>query len=312
MVKQKYSLALSLSIGFHVALALFLFLGDFSPEHKPIAQQQANMQPIQAVAVEKSVVEEKIKQIQKQKNDAIKAERKRIKDIEERAKQAKKAQAEEQARIKNLEQQRKKKAAEKKQAEAAAKKAADDAAKAEKLRKVKAAAEQAKAEKAAAAAKLKRIKEKEAAEKAEALKKKQEAERKKAEAEAKRKAAEAKERERQEKLLAEQMAAEMAVRQQARNQQILTEVEKYSAIYQSLIHQNILGDAETFKGKKCTVTISLTIEGSIKYVTVNGGDKYTCDATEKAIWRVNRFPMSSQSDVNRELMNVNLTFSPQT
>lgn len=302
-MEKKYIIALSLSILLHLGLAVFLFAGDFSVKHKPTPMPNAEVSPIQAVAIDKSQLEARVNQLKKQKSDAKAAEQKRIKALEDRAAKAKAKRAKEQERIKSLEKQRKKKEAEKKKADAAAKKAKAIADKAEKSRKQK-VAEQKKAEQAAAKAKAKRLQEEKAAEKAAKLRKQREEEKK-------RKAREAKERELQEAMLAEQMAAEMAQRQQARNQQVMTEVSRLTAQYKSLIYGNILGDAELLKGKQCIVTISLTLEGKIKYVTVNSGEKYICDATEKAVYRVNRFPMSESEDVNRQLMNVKLTFSPQ-
>ena len=103
------------------------------------------------------------------------------------------------------------------------------------------------------------------------------------------------------------MAEDMANRQQARRQQMMTEVEKYTGIFYGLILRNLQGE---HKGNSCSVTVHLTLEGSIKYVVVNSGGKIICDATENAVYRVNKFPMSEDVDVNKELVEVKLTFAP--
>ena len=147
--------------------------------------------------------------------------------------------------------------------------------------------ERQQADKAASDARAKRLKEEVAAKKAENLRKKKAAERKRKEQEARERAA-------QQKLLAEQMAEDMANRQQARRQQMMTEVEKYTGIFYGLILRNLQGE---HKVNSCSVTVHLTLEGSIKYVVVNSGGKIICDATENAVYRVNKFPMSK--DVKR-------------
>lgn len=289
---SKYSNSVALSFAIHIVLAAILLFGDFSPPLKqtPIA---AKMEPIQAVIVEKSAVDTQINKIKKQQAD----EAKKLKDLEESIAAAKAKRKNEEQRIKNLERERKKKAQEKRAADSAAKKAKANAA--DKLRKQK-ELERQQADKAASDARAKRLKEEVAAKKAENLRKKKAAERKRKEQEARERAA-------QQKLLAEQMAEDMANRQQARRQQMMTEVEKYTGIFYGLILRNLQGE---HKGNSCSVTVHLTLEGSIKYVVVNSGGKIICDATENAVYRVNKFPMSKDVDVNKELVEVKLTFAP--
>ena len=306
MVKEKYTVAIILSVSLHLALAAILLFGDFTTEHKPTPQLQATVQPIQAVAVNKSELESRVNQLKKQKADAKAAELKRLKELEDRAKKAKQERAREQERIKRLEADRKRKEREKRQADLAAKKAKADADRAEKARKQK-EDERKKAEQAAAVAEKKRKAEELAAQKAEELRKKQEAERKRKEAEAAAKAKAEKERQLQEQMLAEQMAAEMQAINQLKSQQVQGEIEKQKAIFSSLIQQNTLED-ESFKGKKCTVTVNLTSQGSVKYISVKGGDKFVCDAIKNGAYRVGTFPMTNNPDVDNQLMQFDLTF----
>lgn len=286
----------------HVALAVFLLFGDFSHTPKPTPAPAQEISPIQAVAIDKNKLEAKVNEIRKEKAAAKAAEQKRLRDLEQQAADAKKKRAQEQAKIKQLEQQRKRKEAEKKKADLAAKKAKAKAAEAEKLRKKK-EVEQKKAEKAAADAKAKRIKQEQAAKKAEELRKQKEAERK-------RKEREAKERAMAEQMLVEQMEAEAAQRQKARSQYVQTEKQKYAQLYRNLIASNLIGDEQLLRDKSCTITIHLSLSGRIKYVDVNAGEKQICDATKRAALRVNQFPMSDDEDLNRELMDIRLTYSP--
>ncbi len=291
-MSSKYSNSVALSFAIHIVLAAILLFGDFSspPKPTPIAAQ---MEPIQAVMVEKSAVDAQINKIKKQKAD----EAQKVKDLEESIAAAKAKRLKEAKRVKDLERQRKKKAQEKKAADSAAKKAKANAV--DKLRKQK-ELEKQQADKAASDARAERLKAEAAAKKAEDL-------RKKKAAELKRKEQEARERAAQQKLLEQQMAEEMANRQQARRQQMMTEVEKYTGIFYGLILRNLQGE---HKGNSCNVTVHLTLEGSIKYVVVNSGGKIICDATENAVYRVNKFPMSNDVDVNKELVEVKLTFAP--
>lgn len=293
-MSSKYSTPLALSFAIHIVLAAVLLLGDFSLPPKP-TQPSAQAEPIQAVVVDRGKVEAQINKIKKQKAD----DAKKLKDLEDSIATAKTKRKNEELRIKNLERQRKKKEQEKRAADNAAKKAKAKANAADKLRKQK-ELEKQRADKAAADARAKRVKEEAAAKKAEDLRKKKAAERK-------RKELEARERAEQQKRLEQQMAEDMANRQQARRQQMMTEVEKYTGIFYGLILRNLQGE---HKGNSCSVTVHLTLEGSIKYVVVNSGGKIICDATENAVYRVNKFPMSDDVDVNKELVEVKLTFAP--
>lgn len=286
----------------HVVLGLVLLFGDFSHEVKETPMPANEISPIQAVAIDKSKLEARVNKIRKQKEVEKAAETKRLNDLEKRAADAKKKRAQEQAKIKKLEQQRKKKEAETKKANLAAKKANAQAKEAEKLRKAK-EVERKKAEYAAADAKAKRLKQEEITKKAEELRKQKEAMRIRQEKAAK-------ERELAEQMLQEQMEAEASARQKARSQYVQTEKQKYALLYRSLISSNLIGDDQLLRGKICKVTIHLTLTGKIKYVDVNSGEKYICDATRTAALRVNQFPMSDDEDLNRELMDIKLTFSP--
>ncbi len=301
---QKYTSALAVSIGLHLALAFVLFFGDFTNEHKatptPTAQK---MEPIQAVAVDRSKVEAHVKRLKKEKDDAKAKEKKRIKDLEERAASAKRKRAKEQQRIKDLEKQRKKKELEKRKADDAAKASKAKADAAEKQRKKKELEKQT-AEKAAADAKARRLKEEAATKKAEELRKKQAAERK-------RKEQEAKERALEEQMLAEQMQAEMAERQKARSKQVMSEIDRFTALITQTIQRNLLTDRDTMEGKSCKLTISLAPSGFVTNVVPGVGDRTVCAAAKNAIYKAGTLPVSKDPQVFKEMSTISLTVVPE-
>jgi len=296
-VSSKYSVPIALSLAIHSVLGAVLLFGDFSslPKPTPTAVQ---MEPIQAVAIDKSKVEAQINKIKKQKAD----DAKKLKELEKRVAAAKNKRIKEEQRIKNLEKQRKKKEREKKAADSAAQKAKAKANAADKLRKQK-EKEKKLAEKAAADAKAKRIKEEQAAKKAEQLRKKKAAERKRKEQEARERAA-------QQKLLEQQMAEEMASRRQARRQQMMTEVGRFQALIAQAIQRNFLIDEATMKGKSCKLTISLAPSGFVTNVVIGKGDRAVCDAAKNAVYKAGTLPVSKDPEVFKEMRTISLTVAP--
>ncbi|MCO4798536.1 MAG: cell envelope integrity protein TolA [Colwelliaceae bacterium] len=291
--------AISLSLALHTSLVLVLVLGDFSahpPKPTPMAVQ---VKPIQAVAVDRSKIEAQVNKLKKKKAD----DAKRLKALEDQASAAKRKRIKEEARIKNLEKQRKKKEREKKAADAAAKKATAKANAAEKLRKKK-EQEKKRADKAAADAKAKRLKEEKAAKEAEKRRKK------KAE-EKKRKEREAKERAVQEQALANQMAEEMATRQKARQQQMMTEVGRYTALITRAIQSNLITDKASMENKSCKLTIKLAPSGFVINVISGNGNRIVCDAASKAVYKAGKLPVSKDPEVFEKMRTISLTVVPE-
>lgn len=281
----------------HVALAMVLLFGDFSSSPKP-TPTAVQMEPIQAVAIDKSKVEAQINKIKKQKAD----DAKKVKDLEKRVAAAKNKRLKEEQRIKNLEKQRKKKEQEKKAADTAAKKAKAKANAADKLRKQK-EREKKQADKAAADAKAKRLKEEQAAKKAEQLRKKKAAERKRKEQEARERAAE-------QKLLEQQMAEEMASRQKARRQQMMTEIGRFTALITQTIKRNLITDRSTMEGKSCKLSISLAPSGFVTNVVTGQGDRTVCEAAKNAVYKAGTLPVSKDPEVFKEMRTISLTVAP--
>lgn len=297
--------AIWLSVILHLGIIAVLFMGDFTSVKKPkqnmsVAQE---VKPIEATVIDGAKLKKAINKIKKQKADDKAAEKKRIKDIEKRASDAKKRRAKEEARIKKLEKQRKVKEQEKKRADKAAKEANAKAAKADKVRKQK-EQEKKKAEDAAAQARSKRLKAEAAAKKADDLRKKQIDDRKRREKAAADKAA-------QEKQLAEQMAAEMATRNKARQQQMMSEIQRFAALITNVIDQNMINDRSTMEGKSCKLLISLAPSGFVTQVRLVSGDAVVCEAAKRAVYKAGTLPVSKDPEIFKEMRNIDVTVVPE-
>ena len=199
----------------------------------------------------------------------------------------KREQAQAQAQARELEAQRKKK-----EAQAAAAK-----------RKRAAEAKQAREKKQAEEAEFKRQKQLEqlAAQK-EQQRKEREA---KAKADAERKKKEAAENAEMERIMQEQLAQEQAAQQQRRRAQVLTEVERYTALIQQTIKRNLYND-DSFKGKVCRLNIKLATTGFVTSIRILGGHDALCRAAESAVRRAEELPVSDAPDVYEQLKDINL------
>lgn len=303
-VNSTYAKALWLSLALHIFLFVGLFAGDFSSDPKPVPEQTSqSAEPIKAVVIDKAKFEQAVNKLKKQKSQEQDAEKKRINAIEKRASDAKKRRVREQARIKKLEKQRKQKEQEKIKADNAAKSSKAKAAKAEKIRKQKEQEKQT-AEKAAALAKSKRLKEEADAKTAEDLRVKKIADRKRQEIAAKEQAI-------QDAMLAEQMASEMANRNKARQQQVLTEVQRFSALIKQSINRRMITDRSTMADKSCKLTITLAPSGFVIDVKVGQGDKVVCDAANIAIGKAGTLPVSQDPEVFKEMRKIVITVEPK-
>ena len=273
-----------MSIFLHAVLVAVLFLGDFTTETKPknnmaVAQE---VEPIQATVIDADKLQKAINKINKQKADDKAAEKKRIK---------------------KLEKQRKKKEQEKTLADNAAKESAAKAAKADKIRKQK-ELEKQKAEDAAALARTKRLEAEAAAQKADDLRKKKIAERKRQEKAAADQAI-------LEQQLADQMAVEMATRNKARKQQMMSEIQRFAALITSVIDQNMINDRSTMEGKSCKLLISLAPSGFVTKASVVSGDAVVCEAAKRAVYKAGTLPVSKDPEVFKEMRNIDVTVVPE-
>ena len=258
-----------------------------------------------------------------------KAEEERIRKLKEQ--QAKEAKAAREAEKQRVQKEKERKAEEervRKEKERATKLEAERKAKQEAIKKAeqerlakqaaiaKAEKERIAREKAAKEAKEKARLEREAAEKAE----KERIAKEKAAREAKEKARKEKERlQRLERERKEQedalndifsgLETEVNQNSSARNQFIADELARMSSIYTQNIQRKLIKD-DYLLGKECRVNIKLIPTGSdmlVSGVTVMGGDSRVCAAAKSAIAKVGSFPKSSESAVNEQLKNINLT-----
>lgn len=297
--------ALAKSLGLHLVIVVMLvFSADFSskPEMVTVSLQNDGVAPVEAVAIDQTALNERVAQMQQQREAERAAEEKRIRDLERRAAQAEKARADEEARLKRVADEKRKADAEAKKAQAAAaearKKQQQEAAKAKQAEQARIAKEQErkKAEEAAKAAEQKRLAEQKAAEEAAAERERQ--------AELARRQAE------QERAMQEQMAKEAQARAAARARQAATEVQRYTALIRDAIQRNLLVD-ESMRGKSARINIRLATSGFVTNVTYVSGDRVVADAAIRAVNRAGTLPVSPDPDVYNQLKDITLTVEPR-
>ncbi|QIZ76349.1 cell envelope integrity protein TolA [Ferrimonas lipolytica] len=311
MNKDKAALGLPITgaIFLHIGVvALLMFSVDFSHQPKPQPSSATAAPIVKATMVDQAKVQAQVERIKKQEQAQRAAENKRQQELERQLAEAKRKNKAEQENLKQLEQKKKRQQAEVKKAEEAAKQA--KLKKDAEEKKAKQAAEQRRKEEQAQKAAEQKRKD------AEALARKQEADRKakeqaaaaerkrKAEEEAARKAKEAA-RLAAEAELAAQMAAEQTELNQARQQQVLTEVQRYSILIRQAIKRNLRSDPNTI-GKECQVRLSLAPDGFVFSSKVLGGDANLCRATEAAIRAAGNLPVSPEADVYEQMKEINL------
>ena len=307
---------LAKSVGLHLALVLGLFISTLSFWPKPteiMLSGEAGLSadappppppaPVEAVAIDKQALEQRVAEIKKQQDDTRKAEEKRIRDLERRAKEAENSRTAEEARLKRV-------AEEKRKADAAAQASRQAAAEAKKVQEAEAAKARA-AEQQRLAKEQERKKAEEAAKAAEAKRKAEQAALAKAQAEREQKAREEREQAERERMIQEQLAAEAEARRRARSQQAVTEVQRYTAMISDAIDRNLIKDESTMRGRSCRVNIRLATNGFVTSVNVISGERVVCDAAVRAVNRAGTLPMSADPDVYNQLKDITLTVAPE-
>lgn len=310
---NNFLVSLFKSFGLHIFIGVGLVASvTFSPEEKP-KPVAPDVKPVKSVSVDTNKLTEQVNKIKATKAKKVAAENKRVDDLEARARRASNNRKNQETKIKDLNKKTRQSQAEKRKADAAADKAKAKLKRETKLAK-KAADETKKQLKQKAAADQaafdakKRKTDAEAAEKKAADARKTKAEQLKKDKA--RKAREARERREQELILQQQMADEQAARDKAHNQQVLGEVEKFTALIKQRITQGMLID-ETMRGKSCRVNVKLAFNGLVTKVKVLGGDPQVCDAAKASIYKVDKVPISKDPAVFEELKDINLTFNPE-
>ncbi|MAD74128.1 MAG: protein TolA [Rheinheimera sp.] len=309
-LKPALTPSLAKSVALHVAILLLLIFGaSISFKRKTVelsisAEQavESNPAPVEAVAIDRKQLEQRVAELQKNRDDAKQAEEDRIAALERRAKQAERDRAAEEQRLKRV-------AEEKRQADEAARKSKAAAAEAQKQQQ----AETAKAKQAEEARKAREAEQKKAeaaAKAAEERRKLAEEEAAKAQAERERKAREAKEQAERERQIQEQLANEAEARRQARAQQAVTEVQRYTAMIRDAIQRNLLVD-ENMRGKSARINIRLATSGFVTDVRYVSGDRQVADAAIRAVNRAGTLPVSTDPDVYNQLKDITLTVAPE-
>ena len=302
MRQQGMGLPLGLSIGLHLLIAAVLLTSiDFSD--KPPAPPHSDGQVITAKAVDSKVVEQQVKRLKAEKAAEQQAEADRQRKLEQQRQNELKRIAELKRQRAQEEQQRQ--AAEKaaQQAKVQQQQEAQKARQLELQRQQK-EAEAKKAEAAAKAAAEKQRKE-EAAAKAAAEK------RRKEEAERQRKAEEARRKKAAEAQLAKQMEAEAAARAKARQQQVLSELQKYQALINQTIKRNFIRD-DSMRGKEAKLQITLAPSGLVLDVKYVSGDRAIFEAAQRAVWKAGTLPVSKDPQVFAQMRQVNITMKPDS
>jgi len=254
-----------------VHLLMFLLLLISFQSHsteQPLEIQVKSAPVIKATAVSSAEVKKQVKQKQQRIDAAARAERERKRRIRKEAERKKKAAAEKKRKKQRADKKRKADAEKKRKADAEKKRKAD----AEKKRK-------ADAEK----------------------KRKREAEEKKRRQEA--------ENKRKQQQLEKEMQAQMQAEQNAaKQQQILTELQKYVALIKNRISRNWIVANQT---GQCILEVKLAAGGFVIDVREVGGSPAICRSAKAAVYKSDPLPVSKNPDVFNKMRTLRLTLDPQ-
>lgn len=278
--------ALALAILAHLALlGILVFSLDWTPKLEIGGKPRP--EAIKAVAVDDTKIQEEIKRqeaLEKQKETEAEE---RLKKIEEQTRQAEAARKKEEQRLAEI---KKKEAAEKKrQAEIKRKKEAE-------------------AKRLAEEKKKKELERK----KREEEKRKAEAEKKRKAAEAKRKAEEEKKRIAAEKALQEQLAAERAALDAARERANQSVVAEYTSAIKQKVQRNWIRPSATSSGLSCEVRVTLIPGGDVASVRVvkSSGDAVFDRSVEAAVRRAAPLPLPPDSALFDRFRDLQFLFKP--
>ncbi len=320
---KSYSKALFISIFFHAVIIGGLLIGaDFTK-----SEMKTFGESIDAVVINPDLVREQANRVREQREDAKRQERERLKRVEREAARLELQREKEEEELRQLRKEklaadkaareaeisRKKLAEEKRKAEKAAEFAKKKAKEAEAERKRELAAKK-KAEEEAKKAKAKRQQELEKQRLAEKAAKQAEIAKKAAELEA------AKAQKRKEELQrqqAEQEAAlgdlftglesETEMRNTARGKQIQNEIQRWASRYVSLIQSNWIVNSSS-GDLRCRLRLQLASDGVVYNVETLSGSEVLCRSAKASVFKIDKFPMPSDSEVAEKLRNIDLIF----
>lgn len=107
------------------------------------------------------------------------------------------------------------------------------------------------------------------------------------------------------------MAAEMTMRNKARKQQMMSEIQRYAALITSVIDQNMINDRSTMEGKSCKLLISLAPSGFVTQARIVDGDAVVCEAAKRAVYKAGTLPVSKDPEVFKEMRNIDVIVVPE-
>lgn len=88
----------------------------------------------------------------------------------------------------------------------------------------------------------------------------------------------------------------------------LSEINKWQSVVPQLISKSSTWPDE-FKGKVCTLHIHLNLNGNVEEVR-SSGDPKLCGHTEKAINKIDVFPMPKDKEIANKVKHIKLTVAP--
>nr|VFK39187.1 MAG: colicin import membrane protein [Candidatus Kentron sp. SD]VFK39786.1 MAG: colicin import membrane protein [Candidatus Kentron sp. SD] len=276
--------ALFLAIVVHVAFVAILLVSldwSFKPISTKLAPDSPRIEPIQAMVVDETKIEDELAKLKKQEQVARQAEETRLRELEQRAKAAEK----------------RRKAEERKLADAKKKFEDERKRQREKIKKEKAKKEaerkRRKEQERRRKAKEKKAKEKEEAAKKAAARKKREEERQRKEAE----------RALESKLAEEQARREERLRDRYRRE--------YVANIKSAVERNWIRTVATAKGLKCKLKVAQLPTGEVVDVSIIASSGNTAFDRSAVAAVFKSSPLPKPKDSSAFDRNVVLTFSPE-
>jgi colicin import membrane protein len=292
---SRLRIALSISLFLHISVIAALLINGHFSQFK-VSPELSHFEPIiEATVIDESQLQKQVQKVKNEQQAKRVKEENRVKELERRAVNAEKKRQQQETEVSKLKEQTKTQQLERKKAEQAA------VAAREKQKQEKAKANQLENDR-----KRKELEKEQAEEQAKSKRDKEE----KALKEAERKRQDEKDKAEQEKMLEEQLQAEQAVRQQKRNKQVLTEVQKYQALIKQTIQRNLIVD-DSMKGKSCRLNIRLASNGLVTQVKELGGNTILCRAAKAAVFKSDTLPVSKEADVYQQLREINLTVEPE-
>lgn len=111
--------------------------------------------------------------------------------------------------------------------------------------------------------------------------------------------------------LADQLKQEQAAMASAQQQQVMTEVQKYSSLINQTVSRSINVDGFA-KDASCNLIVRLAPDGLVLEVTIVEGNQALCRETESAILRLSSLPMSPDPAVHRQMNPLNFIMRPNS